>query len=77
MASARTPFTTCHHHRRHWFTRYGQVGSRSPFCQHCGSPNPTCTLCGARTDLVHGGLATRCRGCGHVTDPADNPMRRP
>ena len=31
----------CNGHSRHWFTHYGRVGDRQPFCvRGCGIPNP-------------------------------------
>jgi hypothetical protein len=35
---------------RHWFTRYGDVGHRVPFCVRCRAINPRSILCdcGAR-----------------------------
>lgn len=30
----------CTRGERHWFTRYGWVGSSAPTCRHCGADNP-------------------------------------
>jgi len=36
----RAAITPCRRSARHWFTRYGWVGSSAPTCRHCGEPNP-------------------------------------
>lgn len=71
----RAPFAPCTY-ARHWFTRYSSVGERAPFCQRCGSPNPTCVRCTGPTELVQGGATAHCKWCGHEPDPTSNPMRR-
>lgn len=76
MKLGRRPFKPCTY-ERHWFTHYSEVGNRAPFCQRCGSPNPTCTQCAGRTELVADGATARCTRCGNVPDPATNQMRRP
>lgn len=30
----------CTRSARHWYARYGWVGSSAAFCQHCEAPNP-------------------------------------
>lgn len=71
----RKPFAPCTY-TRHWFTRYGSVGVRAPFCQRCGSPNPTCIYCNGPTELTLSGQTARCKWCHEQPDPATNPMRR-
>jgi hypothetical protein len=38
--AGRTIRSTCQGGVRHWFTLYGRVGVRSPWCMRCAAPNP-------------------------------------
>lgn len=38
--AGRTIRPTCRGGVRHWFTRHGRVGVRTPFCVRCGARNP-------------------------------------
>lgn len=49
---------------RHWFTAYGQVGERKPFCLRCKAPHPktaTCLVCS--TSWIKEKRAGRCPKC--------------